>query len=119
MHGRAELQNAEEVAPGAALYVSRVEDALEAVLAAEAVPADFRLFVGHHEGLSTRAGEWCAVACAVFFSFGDIPKRLSEQHSMAMLHEKVTRDGRKRAARPGRQTTEGASSLPPPNLLYL
>ena len=64
VHGNGALEGAQELAPGLALYVSSAESALAAVEKGVASAADFRLFVGHHEGLSTHNGDWVAVACA-------------------------------------------------------
>jgi len=59
-----------------------VEDEPPLAKAARLVQEDFVLL---HDG----DGDFHAAAAAVFFSFGDLPRRISERYSMAQLHAKV------------------------------
>ena len=52
---------------------------------AELVPEDLVIMRRN----DARSGEYAAVAAAVFFSFGDLPKRIAKQYSMDELHAKV------------------------------
>ena len=107
MHGRAEVEG-RELCPG--VYLSSVGAALAAVRADVACASEFRLFHGHHEGLSTASGEWCAVACAR-------PLVLKECRSLPtpLWHEVMTLSGGEFATMSALLESENdAGRAPPP-----
>jgi len=64
VHGFGDLPGAEEVSTGTRIYIGGIEAAIDGVIAGTFSPLDFRWFVGRQSELSTRNGEWSAVACA-------------------------------------------------------
>lgn len=48
IHGIADLEGAEEIAPGTGIYIGGIDAAVDGVLKGTFKPLDFRFFVGHH-----------------------------------------------------------------------
>lgn len=63
LHGY-DLPGAKEIAPGTGIYSGGIRAAVDAVLAKERSPLDFRWFVGDLQGPSVEDHEWTSIACA-------------------------------------------------------
>jgi len=70
IHGIADLEGAEEIAPGTGIYIGGIDAAVDGVLKGTFKPLDFRFFVGHHNykdgdlDVAIYSNKYQPIACA-------------------------------------------------------